>query len=269
MAVNIGDENDANARGVRLTGVTVVNPPREPGGSAQDAFAIVNCWKVLVDHCRILNCVDDGVDSKSYDVAVINCYVYGTGRNAVKFWRNGELINSILHNVTHIDDGAIIVDEGPFRMIHSLLLGHPVGYAGAFSYNQPSTALLEIVNSGFGECRSFYTNSANLRALNNRFFNLVEEPPLFSGAVEAADPAALNALPACGGNALSGPPFVNPAAGDFSLLAGSDWINAGADAAAGVLLPSFDLAGKPRIVGSAPDTGPLERSAPASAWISR
>jgi hypothetical protein len=258
LAINVGDENDANMRGMRVTHFEVSNPSGVAGDSASDAFAIVNSYKVLIDHCWIQNINDDGVDAKSFDVAVVNCLVARTGRNAVKFWRNGELINSILYDVTDINDAAIVVAEGPFRMINSVLFSHPVGYAGTFAYDatQTSSLKLEIVNSVFAETKGFYTATTNLHALHNRYVNILEQAALFDGSIHAADAPALNAIPGCSGNAQSTSQFVNPASGDFSLIAGSDWINAGTSA--GVLLPSFDFADNPRLLGGEVDIGPFE-----------
>ena len=260
LAINIGDENDANVRGLRITHFDAVNPPGQAGNSSSDAFAVVNSAKILIDHCRIENINDDGVDTKGYDVAVVNCFITGTGRNAVKFWRNGEIINTILYNVTQIDDGAIIVEDGPCRIINSVLLHHAVGYAGTYDYNEPTTTTLEIVNSVFGEVQDFYVNTSGLRAHNNRWFDMLNDAPIISGLVNADNADQLNALPNCSGNAMSTNQFVNPAAGDFSLKSGSDWIDAGVSA--GVRLPSFDYHGHPRIIGKGVDIGPIEYQAP-------
>jgi hypothetical protein len=257
LAINVGDENDANVKGLRLTRFDVLNPSATAGDSAADAFAIVNSYKILIDHCRIENISDDGIDTKGYDVAVVNCSVVGAGRNAAKFWRNGELINSILYDVTEINDGAIIVKEGPFRMVNSVLLRHTVGYAGAFGYDTPVANRLEIVNSAFGEVKSFYVGTTDFRARHNRYFDILDDQILYSGQAEAADAAQLNALPNCSGNAVSTNQFSNPSGGDFSLVAGSEWINAGTSS--GVTLPSFDYLGNPRVSGSAVDVGPIER----------
>lgn len=258
LAVNMGDENDANVRGLRISRFSVCNPQGTAGDSASDAFAIVNCYKVLIDQCRIENINDDGIDTKSFDVAVINCYVSGTGRNAVKFWRNGELINSILYDVTDIDDAAIVIKDGPFRMVNSVLFHHPSGYAGTFDYDadQPTTGSIEIINSVFAETGAFYTNSANLRAGHNRFMDRVSGSFLFEGQVQAETSVELNTLPHCSGNAESSNQFSNPSAGDFSLVPGSTWIDAGTST--GILLPSFDFQGHPRIEGAEVDIGPFE-----------
>ncbi len=260
LAVSVGDENDANVKGLRISRFEVHNPLGTAGDSASDAFAIVNCYKVLIDHCQIENINDDGIDTKSFDVAVINCSVSGTGRNAVKFWRNGELINSILYDVTDIDDAAIVVQEGPFRMINSVLYHHPSGYAGVFDYNasQPSSLRLEIVNSVIAETHGFYSSTTNPHIQHNRFVNIVGDSPLLSGQIEANTTAALNALPNCSGNAVSSNHFLNPGEGNFALTPGSDWINAGTSSH--VLLPSFDFHGNARIIGEEVDIGPIEFS---------
>lgn len=256
LAINIGDENDANVKSMRVNRFNVVNPSRQAGDSANDAFAVVNSYKVLIDHCRIVNINDDGMDFKAFNAAVVNCYVEGAGRNAVKFWRNGELINSILYHVTDINDGAIIVKDGPFRMVNSVLLGHPVGYAATMGSDAPSTYSLEIVNSVFGECKAFYVNTAAFRAKNNRYFDILEDANLVEGLVTAANAAQLNALPNCSGNAISTNQFTNPTSGDFSLKRGSPWLDAGTRQ--GVLLPSFDYLGNPRVFGAEVDIGPIE-----------
>jgi hypothetical protein len=263
IGINVGDEDDANVKGMRLSRVNIINPTAASGDSASDAVAIVNSYKVLVDHCRIINPDDDGLDFKSWDVSVVNSWMQGTGRNAVKFWHNGEVINSILYDVTDINDGAIVVRTGPFRFINSVLLHAPNGYSGTFDYDEPgSTNLLEIVNSAFGEVKGFYSGTSNLRVMNNRYFDLVDNPDLFEGDVSAQNTGELNALPNCSGNAMASNPFADPAAGDFSLTPGCDWIDAGVSS--GVLLPSFDYYGNPRVNGSEVDIGPIESgSAPS------
>ncbi|MFB3789672.1 MAG: choice-of-anchor Q domain-containing protein [bacterium] len=258
LPVNIGDENDANVKGLRITHFDVFNPPGAPGDSASDAFAVVNSYKILIDHCRIMNIRDDGIDTKGYDVAVVNTYIEGTGRNAVKFWKNGEMINTILYNCTQIDDGAVVVKDGPFRMIHSVLLGHPVGYAGTCGYDtaSPLTTRFEVVNSVFSQVKSFFVTTDNIQILNNRYGEILEDANLYSGFYEVETVEELNRLPLCGGNAMSPLQFTDPEHGDFSLVSGSSWIDAGASG--GIRLPSFDFYGNPRTAGGNVDIGPVE-----------
>lgn len=269
IAVNIGDENDANVRGLRITNFTVNNTEAHPGASFRDAFAVVNSSRVLIDHCKLLNIDDDGVDTKSFDVAVVNCFIQGTGRNAVKFWRNGEMINTILYDVTDINDGAIISEEGPFRMVNSVLLRHPVGYAGTIAADNPTTQPLRIVNCVFGEVRDFWVRTTDFGALNNRFFDILDDSPLVSGHFFAQDDIQLNALPHCDGNATSTNQFINPDGGDFSVPPASEWIDAGTSATSP--MPDFDYFGNPRVSGDAIDIGPIEyqKVSPqaASGWM--
>lgn len=258
LPINIGDENDANVKGLRITHFDVLNPPGAPGDSASDAFAVVNSSKILIDHCRIQNISDDGIDTKGYDVAVVNTYIEGTGRNAVKFWKNGEIINTILYNCTQIDDGAIVVKDGPFRMINSVLLGHPVGYAGTYGYDtaSPLATRFEVVNSVFGQVKSFYVTTNNIQILNNRYGEILEDANLYNGFYEVRTAEELNRLPNCGGNAISSLQFTDPEHGDFSLLPGSAWIGVGTSQ--GIRLPAFDFHGNPRIAGGNVDIGPIE-----------
>ncbi|MFA4953353.1 MAG: myxococcus cysteine-rich repeat containing protein, partial [Candidatus Pacearchaeota archaeon] len=87
--VNIGDENDANVKGLRISKFSIENSDMS-GDTSNDAFAIVNSYKILVDNIHIKNIAGDGIDSKSFDICVVNSYLEKISRNAVKFWRRGE-----------------------------------------------------------------------------------------------------------------------------------------------------------------------------------
>ena len=257
MITNVGDENDANVRGMRVTETEVRNPPQGSGNSSSDALAIVNSYMILIDHCTIINIEDDGIDTKSYNVCVVNTYVNGTGRNGVKFWRNGEMINSIVYDCTPINDGAFIIEEGPFRIINSLLMKKSVGYAGSFNYGGTSSAKFEIVNSVFSDLdHTYYVGTGDLRSRNSLYHDM--PVGLFSGQTAAANVAQLNGLQNCSGNISGDPLFTDPEGEDFTIQEASPCKDAGT--AAGVLLPSFDYYGYPRSMGSAPDIGPCEYS---------
>jgi hypothetical protein len=144
-------------------------------------------------------------------------------------------------------------------MVNSVLLNHPAGYAGTYNYDLLTSASNEllIVNSVFGQVGALYVNTTDVRAINNRYFEILDGAALFEGMVTANDIVALNGLPNCSGNAMTANEFADPTAGDFSLKVGSEWIDAGTQQ--GVLLPSFDYNGNPRIAGGAIDIGPIER----------
>ncbi len=262
ITVNIGDENDGNVKGMRVSEMRIINPSLSSGGnSANDALAIVNSYKVLIDHCTIKNVRDDGIDTKSYDVAVINSLVEGAARNGVKFWRNGELINSIVHRCTLINDGAIVLKYGPCRVIHSALLSKQSGFSGTLGYgdNPTEVGAFEIVNSIFYDLdHSFYVVHDRLSCRNSVFFDVRD--CLFTGGVgTVCDVNQLNTLPGCSGNMDVNPTLSDLATGNFAPRAGSPCINAGS--ATGTILPSFDYFGSPRIFGLQPDIGPIEHLA--------
>lgn len=348
LAVNIGDERDANVRGLRITQVEIRNDPQAGNNTANDGIAVVNSHRALIDHCLVRNMEGDGIDCKAIDVCVVNSVVEGVARNAVKFWRNGELINSIVHASTPIDDGALVIETGPFRMVNSLVMGKVIGYTGSFGYDLHSGERCEIVNSVFSRLdHPFYVSTEEFTSRNSLFSRM--RSGLFSDANEqilAADVAALNTLPGCSGNIAaepslaSVPGFYNQAVAagtasmievydrsalgetyavgdtveinnddvpravtavaagqvqydatfrvgfapplaaataqldrcaswggrsvveeDFRPLDGSPCIDAGTGE--GVLLPSFDHWGAPRVMGAAPDIGPYEYSAAA------
>lgn len=255
MGVNIGDEEDANVKGLRISRVEVRNDPQGGGDSATDAFAIVNSHKALIDHCIVDNISDDGIDCKAFDVCVVNSYVHGTGRNGVKFWRNGEVINSIVYDCAPINDGAFIIEAGPFRIINSVLMRKTPGYAGSFNYGATSSEAFEIVNSVLADLdHTFYVGTSGLRSTNSLYHDM--PGGLFSGQTSAADVAALNALPNCSGNIEGDPLFTNPQGEDFTLRESSPCRDAGVGA--GTLLPSFDYYGNARPAGQGYDIGPCE-----------
>lgn len=257
MAVNIGDENDANVRGLRISEMVFRNPEGGVGEtSANDGLAIVNSYKVLIDHCTIENVQDDGIDTKSEAVAVVNCFVRGTGRNAVKFWLSGEMINTLVYDATPIDDGAIIFDTGPGRMVNCLLMGKPVGYAGTMNYGHTNSHRFEIVNTIFADLNNpFYFFTTNFTIRNNLFDGQQSRLFDYQGGV-ILDVPGLNATAGCSNNIAAPPGLIAPASSNFVPGHGSALVNAGTSN--GVVLPAFDFLGRPRVVGSAPDIGPIE-----------
>ncbi len=255
LPINIGDEDDANVKGLRISQLEVRNPAQGIGEtSASDGLAIVNCDKVLIDNCIIDNIEDDGIDTKSLNVSIVNTLVQGTGRNAVKFWHSGELINSIIYDCTPIDDGAFII-TGAGRMINSILMKKSVGYAGTLNYAETSSDKFEVVNSILMDLdHTFYLGTNNLQSENSLYFDM--PGGLFSGQTTANSLAELNSLTNCSGNISAKPLFTNPAGEDFRLNSNSPCRDAGT--ATGVLLPSFDYLGNSRPQGGGYDIGPCE-----------
>ena len=257
MPINIGDEDDANVRGLRISDVEVSNPPTGTGSTAVDGFALVNCHRVLVDNCVLENIEGDGIDAKSTRVAVINTLLSRIGRNGVKFWRDGEVINSVIYSANA--DAAFVIEEGPCRMIHSVLAEKGAGYSGTYAYVEGSGEKFEVVNSIFIDLdHTFYLGTADLRARNSLYFNL--PAGLYSGEVNVPDAATLNNLPDCGFNRESDPLLVSPQRGDFRTAHGSP--ARGRGTGSGAILPAFDYYGNPRPATGGRSIGPVEHPDP-------
>lgn len=261
LAVNIGDERDANVKGLRISGLELLNSPAGGNNTSLDGIAVVNSYKALIDSCVIEHTEGDGIDCKSLDVCIVNTLVHGTTRNGIKLWRGGELVNTIIHDCSAVADAALVVEAGyPFRMIHSVLMGATPGYAATYNYPSTSSAKVEVVNSVFSNLtHSFYLGTGDLRSAHSLYYATADG--VYSGQTAAATVAQLNQLPNCGANLSADPLFADPAGFDFRVPGESPCRDAGTSA--GVLLPSFDYLGNPRVMGAAPDIGPCEYSAEA------
>lgn len=259
LAVNIGDERDANVKGLRISGLELLNAPAGGNNTSLDGIAVVNSCKVLIDTTVIEHTEGDGIDCKSLDVCIVNTLVHGTTRNGIKLWRGGELLNTIVHECSPVADAALVVEAGyPFRMIHSILMGETPGYAASYNYPRESSARVEVVNTVFSNLtHTFYLGTRDLHSRHSLYY--ATAGGLYSGQTTASTVAELNALSNCAGNASADPLFADPAATDFSVAPGSPCVDAGTSS--DVLLPSFDYLGNPRMMGAAPDIGPCEYSA--------
>lgn len=276
LGINIGDENDANVKGLRLSAFDVHNLPRRfTDSNGTDGIGIVNSYKILIDDCTLENIENDGIDTKSYDVSVVNCLIKGAVRNAVKLWRNGEMINSVIYGSTWIDDGALVVQAGgPFRVVHSALIAKTNGYTATLDCTNQETQIncctdlpgmprYQLVNTIFSDLANpFYLETTNFTS-RACLYDMPSAYALFTGNfsdVVAVD--ALNRLPGSFGNLASAPHLANPAANDFTPTAGSPCIGAGTTV--GIVLPAFDFYGRPRLSGQAPDIGPVVHSFPGA-----
>ncbi|MCL5096003.1 MAG: hypothetical protein M1608_00405 [Candidatus Omnitrophica bacterium] len=276
LGINIGDENDANVKGLRISRFDLHNLPRDfTDSNGTDGVGIVNSYKILIDNCTLENIENDGIDTKCYDVSVVNCLVKASVRNAVKLWRNGELINSIIYGSTWIDDGALVVQAGgPFRIVHSAIISKTNGYTATLNCtnrdtqvsgctNAPGVIQYQLVNSIFSDLANpFYLETTHFfsRAC---LYDMPEAYALFTGGLpDVANVDELNLLDGSFGNLSSPPGLANPGGDDFTPSEGSPCIDAGITT--GVLLPVFDFYGRPRVSGLAPDIGPVEFNASIS-----
>jgi hypothetical protein len=195
-------------------------------------------------------------------VAVVNCWVQGVGRNGVKLWRGGDVVNSVI-----VDTGAdaAVVFERPadYRILHSIVARHSPdvrAYTATVSYDFEGQGTLQVVNS------IFYDNSGSLwispdydvDVRNSFFFGSFTGELLAWGDVVIEEGEGFGELEAAGGGSGDrevDPRFVHPAADDFHLDDGSPGRATGTtDVEAYV---PFDLDGLPR-GDDPPNLGPFE-----------
>ena len=138
------------------------------GGSGADAFAVESGRQVAVVDSTFAGASADGIDVKGPDVVVFGARVLDVARNAVKLWRGGDVIDSV---VDGSGADASLVGDAParYRYLHVLVRRHDpggTGYVGAWGYDDRRPGLrLEIVNSIFTENSSggfFWPGSARV-----------------------------------------------------------------------------------------------------------
>jgi hypothetical protein len=241
----------------------------DTGNSGDDALALESGGNIAVFNADITGAAADGIDLKTTRAAVANVIVHDIGRNGIKIWHGGDIVNALVYNTGA--DAAIVFEAGTYRVLNTLVARHSWGesaYAMTAAYDESSQpGRVEIINS------VFYQNSGAvwispamaLDVQNSLFFGsgngqeLVWEP-VSVGEMESP----ISALEAAGGGSHNldflDPGFANPDAGDYSWNVSSPLLDAGT---VDVPLPDFDLYGHPRVVGPAVDLGPVEiRPAP-------
>jgi hypothetical protein len=265
LGIDVGDEYNPTIKGFRISHFRFLNPPPPPinyDRSDRDAIALVNCYKVVVDSAEIRNTIDDGVDCKSYDVMVVNSFLQGVSKNAVKFWRNGELVNTYIYDCgPFYDDAALVVKFGPCWIINSAIVKKQIGYTETLGIDETGPSLarsLQIANSIFCDLYgSLFILTNSLTSLNSVYWNMRRD--LFTGGVgNISDVSALNQRSGSSGNIAVDPMLSDPANGDFHPKPGSPLIDRGTSE--GMPIPSFDFYGNARVAGKNVDIGPIEVS---------
>lgn len=250
---------------MRWEALRVEMPTGDAENSGADAIALESGDNIVVFNAEVSGASGDGIDLKSGSAVVANVIVHDIGRNGIKIWYGGDVVNALVYNTGA--DAALVFEAGTFRILNTIVARHAWGsqaYAMTAAYDtstQPGR--MEIVNS------VFYQNSGAVWI--SPALDLDVRHSLFYGSAdgfelewaehvqigEQADPiSALEGMGAGANNWDSvDPRFANPDAGDYTWGADSLLHDAGTDA---VLLPAFDLLGRPRVAGAAVDLGPWE-----------
>jgi hypothetical protein len=256
---------------MRWEAVRVEMPTGDTGNSSLDGLAVESGDNVVVFNAEVSGPSADGIDLKSTHSAVANVIVHDLGRNGIKLWRGGDVINALVYNTDA--DAALVFETGaPYRVLNTIVARHSWGesaYAMTVAYDSPNEpGRLEIINS------VFYQNSGaiwvspafQLDVQNSVFFGSANGQELIWGDVSVGeDESPVSALESAGGGAgnlgFVDPGFADPQARNYTWNPDSPLFDAGTDA--GGVLPTFDLYGHPRVVGTAVDLGPVEvRPAP-------
>ncbi len=261
---NIGE---GPATDVRLENVTIEMKGADPGNSGADAIAAENGDNILVNRCTVSGASGDGIDFKATRVCVYNTVVHDLGRNGVKFWRGGDLVNSLVYN-TGADAALVFEGEGTYRILHTIVAFH-VSYSLTCGYGNKEPIKLTIANSIFYNNASAVWVSATteLAVLHSLFtgsksgYELAVQQKngeeLYVTREEGWGPLAKD--PKIRGNLPLGtdPKFLDPAKGDFGFASGSPALDAGTVEVRPY--PPADRRGSRRNLGRAPDLGPDER----------
>jgi hypothetical protein len=251
----------------------VVQMPRDTAieTSGADAVAVESGDNILVFNADISGASADGIDFKATRVAVVNSRVHAVLRNGIKFWHGGDIVNTLVFN-TGADASIVFDGGGAYRLLHVIVARHEYrnpgsAYAMSVAADHPTEpGKLTIQNS------IFYQNSAaiwvsgkfSLDVRYNIFFGsgngqeLVWQRGPEIAVGEQVQP--ITDLEAAGGGCCNpgfiDPKFTNPDQGDFSLASNSPARDAGATDVESI--PDFDMPGKARTAGKAPDLGPVE-----------
>jgi hypothetical protein len=236
----------------------------DSGNSGADAIAVESGENVVIFNAEVSGAAGDGIDLKSARNAVANVWVHDLGRNGIKLWDDGDVINALVCNTGA--DAAIVFEAGNYRVTHTLVARHNWGnsaYAMTVAYDSPDQlGSLTITNSVFYQNAGAVWVSPAMRLLvsHSLFFGSGNGMELEWGAVTLGE--LDQPISGAGNLGFVDPLFANPDACDYAFGPDSPLFDAGA-AADAAPLPDFDLYGRPRVIGLAPDLGPVEiRPAP-------
>lgn len=233
--------------GVRVQG------RRASDSSGADAFAIERGRQVAVVDSTFAGAAADGIDVKGGDVVVLGSRVLDVGRNAIKLWRGGDVIDTVVDGSGA--DASLVGDAAArYRYLHVLVRRHDPGgsgYVGAWGYDRRAAGLrLEIVNSIFADNATggFFAPAGARVSIRRTIF---DDPG--AKLLDLSDGRTWRASEA--GALGRGNRAADPMLGrGWSTLPGSP----ARDRAEPVPGLTRDLYGRPRSRGAGPDIGPVE-----------
>ena|GEM_PF-1224822 len=224
-------------RNVRISGLHVRMAGAGAGDTASDGLAFESGENVLIESSIVEGAAGDGIDLKASKVAVVNSIVRHVGRNGIKMWAGGDVLNSLVYDTGA--DAQVVTEGGVYRIVNSTFAYHnrdgTRSYAATFGYDSPGSTLdVTILNCVFYAQPGplYFSPGARVRVENTVFWGF---PDRLVGWGDRNFGL---------GNEVVEPAFVDPLQGDFHPGVGSPLFSAGA---LGPEVPSFDLLLVPRV----------------------
>ncbi len=229
---------EAAGRNVRITGLHVQMAESASTDSGSDGLAFEAGDNVLIENSIIEGAAADGIDLKASRAAVVNTVVRHVGRNGVKLWAGGDVINSVVYDTGA--DAQLVTEGGSYRILGSTFAYHLMrggrSYAATFGQPQASGDVLIAGSVFFQQPGPLYVSSKmKLRVERSDFWGFPDR--VVDHGQQSWDASNLYSMPGTG-NLAADPRFVAPESDDFhpgedSPLFGAGGVGAGA--------PGFDL----------------------------
>jgi len=241
------------------------------GHSGADAFAVESGGNILFVGVSAEQVPGDGIDVKGAPVAIFNSTLRDIGRNGIKLWQGGDIVNTMI--VGSGADAAVVFSRaGRYRMLHCTIVEHcwpgPRAYLMTVGHDAPTDRIaLQLRSSIFFRHSGGIFLSPGTRAHleNNLFGEIGGESLLTVGRAGRPQPDVVAPGPGAGARiralglgetngAIDADAFVDPSQRDYRLAPG---------APVGTVrpaqpYPTLDRSGAARIQGDGPEPGPDE-----------
>lgn len=223
------------------------------GDSGSDCFAVESGNNIRLKNVDVTACGADGIDIKGSQVTVTNAVAHNIGRNGIKLWSGGDVINALVYD-TGATESIVFAEGGSYRLINSTVAYHSRdgrSYMFGIGYNVPTASIdVQLINSIFyhntGELVNDFTNGQN-RTLK------IENCILYDVELTYAKTKAIFEQTGAN-NRVIDPAFVSPGLnGDFHLKSNSPALSTGKTTEF-----AFDLNDKARSQGNGWDIGAYE-----------
>ncbi len=117
----------------------------------RDAIAFERGTNVLIENSIVEGAGGDGIDLKADRVAVVNSIVRHIGRNGVKLWNGGDLVNTLVFDTGA--DAQMVTEAGTYRIVNCTFAFHLKeggrSYAATFAYDESASTDVTLTNNVF------------------------------------------------------------------------------------------------------------------------